>query len=69
MNKTDTKEYPLCVYQEVTVTHFVGQFPAIAQLRGRYFNDYYYLSINKFSITPQFQWKTWDHKLAIRPTY
>ena len=45
MNKTDTKECLLCGHQEETVSHFLGQCPAIAQLRGRYFNDYY-LSIN-----------------------
>ena len=45
MNKTGTKECLLCGHQEETVSHFLGQCPAIAQLRGRYFNDYY-LSIN-----------------------
>ena len=45
MNKTDTTECLLCAHQEETVSHFLGQCPAIAQLRGRYFNDYY-LSIN-----------------------
>ena len=41
MNKTDTKECLLCGHQEETVSHFLGQCPAIDQLRGRYFNDYY----------------------------
>ena len=50
MNKTDTKECLLCGHQEETVSHFLGQCPAIAQLREHYFNDYY-LSIMTFSIT------------------
>ena len=44
-NKTDTKECLLCGHQEETVSHFLGQCSTIAELRGRYFNDYY-LSIN-----------------------
>ena len=45
MNKTTTKECPLCGHYEETVNHFLGQCPALAQTRGQYFNDYY-LSVN-----------------------
>ena len=45
MKKTDSCECPLCGHEEESVSHFLGQCPAIAQLRGQYFNDYY-LSVN-----------------------
>ncbi|KAL5253510.1 hypothetical protein ACHWQZ_G013341 [Mnemiopsis leidyi] len=45
MRKSDTKECPLCGHQEETVSHFLGQCPATAQLRGHNFNEYN-LSIN-----------------------
>ena len=45
MRKSDTKECPLCGYQEETASHFLGQCPATAQLRRHNFSDYY-LSIN-----------------------
>ena len=45
MKKSDTKECPLCGHDEETVSHFIGQCPAIAQHRGQYFQDYY-LSVN-----------------------
>ncbi|KAL5249855.1 hypothetical protein ACHWQZ_G015799 [Mnemiopsis leidyi] len=45
MNKTTTKECPLCGHHEETVNHFLGQCPALAQTRGQYFNDFY-LSAN-----------------------
>ena len=41
MNKTTTKECPLCGHHEETVNHFLGHCPALAQTRGQYFNDYY----------------------------
>ncbi|KAL5253960.1 hypothetical protein ACHWQZ_G013652 [Mnemiopsis leidyi] len=41
MNKTTTKECPLCGHHEETVNHFLGQCPALAQTRGQYFNDFY----------------------------
>ena len=45
MKKTDSCECPICGHEEESVSHFLGQCPAIAQLRGQYFNDYY-LSVN-----------------------
>ncbi|KAL5260805.1 hypothetical protein ACHWQZ_G006740 [Mnemiopsis leidyi] len=41
MNKTTTKECPLCGHHEETVNHFLGQCPALAQTRGQNFNDFY----------------------------
>ena len=45
MRKSDTSGCPSCGEEEETVAHFLGQCPAIAQLRGQYFQDYY-LSVN-----------------------
>ena len=45
MNKSTTRECPLCGHSKETVQHFLGQCPALAQTRGHYFNDYY-LSVN-----------------------
>ena len=45
MKKTNTSACPMCGHDEETVSHFLGQCPAIAQLRGQYFQDYY-LSVN-----------------------
>ena len=45
IHKTSNSECPLCGHNEETVSHFLGQCPALAQLRGHFFNDYY-LSIN-----------------------
>ena len=45
MRKVDSSECPLCGHEEETVAHFLGQCPAIAQLRGQFFQDYY-LSVN-----------------------
>ena len=45
IRKSDTSACPSCGEEEETVAHFLGQCPAIAQLRGQYFQDYY-LSVN-----------------------
>jgi hypothetical protein len=41
MKKTNTSECPLCGHEDEDVSQFLGQCPAMAQLRGQYFNDYY----------------------------
>lgn len=41
MRKSDTRECPSRGEEEETVAHFPGQCPAIAQLRGQNFQDYY----------------------------
>ena len=51
MRKSDAKECPLCGHQEETVSHFLGQCPATAQLRGHYFNDYYLFINDIFDYT------------------
>ena len=45
MGKSDTGACPKCGHDEETVSHFLGQCPATAQLRGKFFRDYY-LSVN-----------------------
>ena len=45
IRKSDTSACPKCGDGEETVSHFLGQCPAIAQIRGQYFRDYY-LSVN-----------------------
>ena len=45
MGKSDTGACPKCGHDEETVSHFLGQYPATAQLRGKLFRDYY-LSVN-----------------------
>ena len=45
MGKSDTGACPKCGHNEETVSHFLGQYPATAQLRGKLFRDYY-LSVN-----------------------
>ena len=45
IRKSSTSACPMCGDGEETVSHFLGQCPAIAQLRGQYFRDYY-LSVN-----------------------
>jgi hypothetical protein len=45
MKKTNTSECPLPGHENENVSHFLGQCPVIAQLRGQYFNDHY-LSVN-----------------------
>ena len=45
IRKSNTSACPMCGDEEETVSHFLGQCPAIAQLRGQYFQDYY-LSVN-----------------------
>ncbi len=35
----------MCGDEEESVSHFLGQCPAIAQIRGQYFQDYYF-SVN-----------------------
>ena len=42
---SNTSACPMCGDEEETVSHFLGQCPAIAQIRGQYFQDYY-LSVN-----------------------
>ena len=41
IRKSSTSACPMCGDGEETVSHFLGQCPAIAQLRGQYFRDYY----------------------------
>ena len=41
MRLVDSSLCPLCEYDEETVGHFVGQCPALAGHRGRFFNTYY----------------------------
>ena len=45
IRKSSTSACPMCGDEEETVSHFLGQCPAIAQIRGQYFQDYY-LSVN-----------------------
>ena len=45
IRKSNTSACPMCGDEEETVSHFLGQCPAIAQLRGQFFQDYY-LSVN-----------------------
>ena len=45
IRKSSTSACPMCGDEEKTVSHFLGQCPAIAQIRGQYFQDYY-LSVN-----------------------
>ena len=42
---SDTGACPQCGHDEETVSHFLGQCPATAQLRRKFFRDYY-LSVN-----------------------
>ena len=65
----------MCGDEEETVSHFLGQCPAIAQIRGQYFQDYY-LSINNInsttntipplSISQTAPWRTSPHRRAAR---
>ena len=41
IRKSDTSACPNCGHDEETVSHFLGQCPATAQLRGKFFRDYY----------------------------
>jgi transcription elongation factor Elf1 len=41
MKKTFTSECPFCGHEDENVSCFLGHYPAIAQLRGQYFNDCY----------------------------
>ena len=41
MTLSDTKICPLCESADETVSHFLGQCPALARLRGEIFNTYY----------------------------
>ena len=45
IGKSNTSACPMCGDEEETVSHFLGQCPAITQIRGQYFQDYY-LSVN-----------------------
>ena len=45
IRKSSTSACPMCGDEEETVSYFLGQCPAFAQLRGQYFQDYY-LSVN-----------------------
>ena len=45
MHKTDSSDCSLCGHVEETVSHFLGQCPALTQLRLQHFNDYY-LAVN-----------------------
>jgi len=45
IRKSNTSACHMCGDEEETVSHFLGQCPAIAQIRGQYFQDYY-LSVN-----------------------
>ena len=45
MTKSTSSACPACGHDEETVSHFLGQCPATAQLRGHYFQDYY-ISVN-----------------------
>ena len=45
MQKTHSSDCPLCEHAEETVSHFLGQCPALTQLRLQHFNDYY-LAVN-----------------------
>ena len=39
IRKSSTSACPMCGDEEETVSHFLGQCPAIAQIRGQYFQD------------------------------
>ena len=45
MTKITSSACPACGHDEETVSHFLGQCPATARLRGHYFQDYY-ISVN-----------------------
>ena len=45
IRKSNTSACPMCGDEEESVSHFLGQCPPIAQIRGQYIQDYY-LSVN-----------------------
>ena len=48
MGKSDTGACPKCGHDEETVSHFLGQCPDTAQLKGTFFRDYYLsVSVNE----------------------
>jgi hypothetical protein len=51
MKKTNISECLICGHEDENVSHFLGQCPAIAHLRGQHFNDYYYISLLTTSST------------------
>ena len=45
ITKAASSACPACRHDEETVSHFLGQCPATARLRGHHFQDYY-ISVN-----------------------
>ena len=66
MNKSDAGACPRCGHDEETVSHFLGQCPATAQLRGKFFRDCYitdYDIMDNYHITFIFNYTNYTRRL------